>query len=280
MATRVMPILILLVLFGCGSQKTEHKRSKADIYYTHGTSNLMKKNYTEALNLLLKAEAERPTDTKIHNNLGMAYFFKKRSSRAVFHLKRAIELDSKNSDAKNNLASVFLQMGRYQEAKELYTEVSRDLVYHHQYRVYYNLALISLKEGKPMEAISHLEQSVSEKDDYCPAQFKLGELAERQRNYNAALLRFKKASLGTCVSLPAPHYHQALNLIRLKRYRDAQAKLEIIIEKFATSRYSLLATEKLREIKNLGNFEITKESVLRDYENRKKQIKSYNSTSF
>ncbi len=276
----LFPFLFLLVIIGCASESVTNKRSKADIFYAHGTSCLTKKNYTEALSLLLKAEKLRPQDSKIHNNLGMAYFFKKKPSRAEFHLKRSIELEPKNSDAKNNLASMYTRIGRNQEAKKLYKQISKDLVYHHQYRVLYGLALIAIEENDMVSAIDYLNQSIDEKNDYCPAQFKLGEVSERQRNFTEAYKLYKKASLGTCVNQPAPHYQQAIALIKLRRYDEARSKLQEVIEMFSSSHYSQLALNKLNSIKNQGRLELTRGAILRNYEKRKHEIKPFNSMSF
>ncbi|MCY4524401.1 MAG: hypothetical protein OXB84_06655, partial [Halobacteriovoraceae bacterium] len=92
---RFASVIILLVLTGCGSVATKKKslsEQKADLFYSHGTQKLVAKEYTEALDYLIKANAISPWDSRINNNLGMAYFFKKKNNKAMTHLKKALEI--------------------------------------------------------------------------------------------------------------------------------------------------------------------------------------------
>jgi len=240
-------MLLLTVVAACSSGPPEKtlKNKKADLYYSHGTSNLLNKDYTSALDHLLKADALRPNDTKIHNNLGMAYYFKGRIKKAKYHLTKSIKLNEKNSDAKNNLASVYFNSGQYDLAEKEYLKVQNDLVYKHQYRTFYNLALISLKKNRFAEAVERYKKSIKENENFCPSYFQLGELAKKQNRPKLAYDYYLQASRGTCYNNPAPHYFQALMLIKLKRTQDARIKLQEIIERFNTSKYASMASKTL-----------------------------------
>ncbi len=80
--TNLKYFFLTLLLFSCASTNKSHKKStndkKADIYFSHGTSKLISRNYTQALKFLLKAKKLKPNDAKILNNLGMTFFFKKK----------------------------------------------------------------------------------------------------------------------------------------------------------------------------------------------------------
>ena len=91
-------VTLLFFVVGCGGQQVVDKSTeekKADLYYSTGTANLMNGSYTEALDKLIEANQLRPNDTKILNNLGMAYYFKNDVKNALFHIKKAIEVDPK-----------------------------------------------------------------------------------------------------------------------------------------------------------------------------------------
>ncbi|MCY4523804.1 MAG: tetratricopeptide repeat protein, partial [Halobacteriovoraceae bacterium] len=157
--------------------------------------------------------------------------------------------NEKNSDARTNLASLYFRSGKYEDATREYLKVLEDLVYKHQYRVYYGLALISLERKRPLEARKYLQKSIEEKEDYCAAHFKLGELAKEAYHYNEAYKRFKLASQGTCFQEPRPHYEQALTLMQMRDFKKAHAKLKEIIEMFPKSSYSEMATKEIKKIK-------------------------------
>ncbi len=245
--------LASIFLFSCSSTQKNPTEEQAELYYQQGTAKLISKNYTEALDHLIKAHQLNEKNTQICNNLGMAYYFKDNFSRAEFYIKKSLDLDPKNSDARNNLASLYFEKGLYDLSKKEYLKIKNDLVYKNQYRTFYNLAHISLKEYKTSEAINYLNLSLKENLDYCPAHFLLGKIMFDQENYQKAYESFRESSMGTCVNDPEPHYEQARSLIKLYRYDNAIDKLEYVISKFPMSKLSTLATQNLKQIKNKYN---------------------------
>src|SRR5690606_15241113 len=106
-------ILAIWLVTGCSSQSIEKpNEKKADLYYGQGTTDLYAKNYTQALKNLLKADELTPNNSKIQNNLGMAYYFKEQEKLALFHLTRAAEIDPTNTDAKMNIATIYFNSGK------------------------------------------------------------------------------------------------------------------------------------------------------------------------
>ena len=164
-------IFLIFALTSCSNYSVKEKSvrdKKTDLYFAQGTEMLVKKDYSRALEYLLEAQKLSPKDSEIQNNLGMAYFFKKRIEKAKQHLERSIELNPKNSDARNNYASILFREKNYQEAKQQYNAVKNDLIYPHQYRTNYNLALIEEIEGNQAQMIKLLGESVAERDDFAP----------------------------------------------------------------------------------------------------------------
>lgn len=245
--TFISCLLVSFFFFSCAhnSSVPEKKSKKGEILYSHGTAKLMSKEYPEALDLLLRASQELPEDTRVFNNLGMAYYFMKRPSTAIQNLKMALKFDEKNSDARNNLASVLLAQGRLEEAKKEYLKIQEDLVYRHQYRVKYNLALIHIRQGNKNEAVSLLKQASQEEENYCAPKYQLGLLYQQTYNYQEALSWYQKAGDGTCYGEPAPHFQQAEVLSALNDYEKAKLKYEEVKERFPDSPYSAMAQQKL-----------------------------------
>ena len=147
-----------------------------------------------------------------------------------------------------NLGTIYMERNRLKEARDLFTQVSQNLTYMAQFRNYYNFALLALKEGDRKEAFDFLNKSIKEKEDYCQAHFKLGELYTEEYKFKQALTSFQESSKGTCVNEPAPFYQQALALINLNRTEEARLKLNEIIERFPKSRFNSLANQQLRNI--------------------------------
>lgn len=245
-------IIIALIFSACASNKAIHKSpddKKADLHYEHGTKKLVERDYTIALKHFLSAVKLRSDDTKIHNNLGMTYWFKKQPALAVQHLKKSIELDEENSDARNNLASIYFKQGKYDLALLEYRNVAKNLVYPHQYRTYYNIALIFEKKQDQEQMLELLGNSLKENYDYCPSHFKLGRHYYDNKRYEKALDHFHQSSLGTCVQNPAPFFWKAKTLGAQKRYFKAKQEYRSLIKQFPQSGYSRRAMNEITALK-------------------------------
>lgn len=243
-----------LLLTACSSNPELAERTveqkKAEIYYSQGTNDLIKKNYSQALVNLLKAKEFDSKDSLIRNNLGMAYYFREQPELAEKELKAAIDLEKKNSDAKANLGTIYMEKNRLKEARALFDEVALDLTYQNQFRNYYNLSVLALKEGDRALAFEFLFKSIKEKSDYCQAHFKLGELYTEEYKFKQALESFRESTKGTCVSEPAPHFQQALALMNLGHFEEARTKFKTIIEKFPKTKFVAQANHQLKKLSN------------------------------
>lgn len=253
--------LLLLTLFSLSFYSCSHISppakpiaKKAELYYDYGTKYLVDKNYTKALTNLRKAHELDPTNSKINNNLGMAYFFKKDTKSALLHLKKSVELDEKNSDARNNLASIYFYQKKYKQAYDEYEIILKDLEYTQQYRTSYNLALIDFKFGRNTIGLERLKKAIKENPNYCAAHYQLGSYSRKINDYDQALTHFSNATKGVCMNNPAPHYQQAKMLLKLGKHEKALYSLTDLINRFPTSKYSILAKRKLRAI-NINKLE-------------------------
>lgn len=221
---------------------------KAELYYDYGTNALVEKNYTKALTNLRKAVEIIDDDSRFHNNLGMAYYFRGDVKRAIDHLERSISLDESNSDAKNNLASIYFAQNRDRKAEKLYREILKDLEYPKQFRVYYNLGLLAEKHGREDQAIKLFEKATKLNKTYCPAQYQLGVLSSKNHNYHQASIYFQNSYMGSCHDNPDPYYQEALSLFNLGEDAKALLKFKELIEKFPTSKEAILANRKVRTL--------------------------------
>lgn len=253
--------LVALFLTSCSTNKLKDQspeEKKAEVYYGQGTTELVNKNYSQALTYLLKAKELNPKDSKIRNNLGMAYLFRDQQALAEEQLKKSIELDELNTDARMNLGSLYMGKKQTAEARAQFEKVLKDLTYPNQFRNYYNLAVLSLNAGDRRMAFEYLAKSIKEKEDYCVSHFKLGELYAEEYRFKQALDSFKEAGKGTCVSEPGPHYQQALALLNLNRATEAKMKFQEITEKFPASRFGTMAAIQIKKINNTNEEQSTR----------------------
>lgn len=252
---KISRFLLACLFLGCATQQPgefkemDPTKKKAELYYDYGTGALVKGDYTKALINLKKAIEIIEDDSRFHNNLGMAYFFKKETTLAIKHLERSLEIDSKNSDARNNLASVYFYLGKISESKKIYEEILKDLEYTKQFRVYHNLGLIYLQEGRNNKALSLFEKAIKENKSYCPPHYQLGMIYYKAHKYHEAVNRFESASLGSCSGNPSPYYYEALSQSELGEYSKALLKFEELQKKFPESKEAKLAIRQINKIK-------------------------------
>jgi type IV pilus assembly protein PilF len=243
--------LVLMLVSSCASNKSTQSKQAA-LYFGAGTQSLINKSYTEALTNLLKANELDPDNSDIINNLGMAYYFKDQKDLAIRHLQRSLELNNKNSDARTNLASIYLKEGNVPQAEKLYKEVLADLTYDKQARTYYNLGIIELESKKNLEtANTYFQLSLKEDENFCPSYFQTGIINYNRGRFSDALRNFKESSMGTCNDAPAAHYYQALSLMKLKKFTEARLKLDEVDVRFKKSIFAVKARTKLIELNEL-----------------------------
>lgn len=275
----IIPLLTFFLLSSCATHDSVDKTNdekKAEIYYGQGTNELVKKNYTQALINLLHAKELDPNDSQIRNNLGMAYYFREQLELAENELLKALDLDKNNSDARVNLGNIYLEKKKIKDARIQFELVLKDLTFQNQFRNYYNLAVLELEVGDRAKAFEYLFKSVKEKDEYCQAHFKLGELYTEENKFKQALASFQESGKGTCTSEPAPYYQQALSFINLGRFEEARIKLNDLISKFPNNQFSNLATLQLKKISSELKEQSTAKSYRTEVINELKTIESPN----
>lgn len=258
MKNLVILTITVFSLVSCSSTKKQSENDKkANLYYGQGTNLLLSKNYTKALKSLLAANRYKPNDSKTLNNLGMAYYFKKSPTNAKRFLKRAIEVDPKNSDARMNIATIYLKEKQILEAENQYKIVLEDLEYEYQFKTFYNLAAVEAVKGNKLQAKKYLQESIAVNNNYCPAHFKLGKLYFDEGNFKKSKKLFKEASMGLCYKLPEPHYYRALSMIKLNEYYEAQQVLESMTENFPMTKWEATAQSEIVRLKKINALENT-----------------------
>lgn len=282
MSKIIFNLIVLTFLVSCSStSKRTNDEKRAEIYYNHGTNALVEKRYTDALRYLLESDSIYSKSDKTKNNLAMAYFFKNKPELAKKYFLESLKLNPKNSDARNNLASILLNQKNYKKALSHYITVSKDLLYRHQYRTFYNIALIYKAQGKISSAIKYLKKSVEEKRDYCPASFHLAAIFESAGDYPRALKAYSDSSTGTCFKKsPITLFKKAKLLQKMGKVNESISAYNKILENFPKSKYSPMSSVELKklesETKEMSDLERAKLKLLKLREKRNgKEIPAY-----
>lgn len=231
--------LILSILFFTSCKSTEDARNqqKADLHLRLGTANLEKGNFPEALKDLLSAESLDPNNPLVQNNLGLAYYMRDRVDQAEVHIRRAIDLESKFTDAKNNLGRVLIAKKKYSEAKKYLNEVLEDLTYPYPGKAYINLGLAYFEEGSFAEAKDYFLKAVTYDRENCLAQNYFARTLLELKDFKRAITGFDKAE-AFCAkqSFDEPAYYSAVTSYRMGDIYKAKLKFEALVDKNSTYR--------------------------------------------
>jgi protein O-mannosyl-transferase len=111
--------------------------------------------YRTARALWADTVANRPSNPRAHNNLGLLLAEEKRFDEAVTHFEEAVRLFPENPDALSNLGQVYLTVGKLAEAVAVLEPASKMRTASVQVRV--NLAEALARSGRPAEAVAEYD---------------------------------------------------------------------------------------------------------------------------
>jgi type IV pilus assembly protein PilF len=190
----------------------------ASVKMQMGVAELQRGDLPLALKILLEAEGINPRDPYIQNNLGLVYFFRKKFDLSILHFSKALDIDAKFTEARNNMGRVYLEIKDYKKAEKTLEPVVEDLTYSNFVSSYNNMGMAKFNLKKYSEALVFFTKSVESRKEDCFSQLYLGRsLLELKRNKLAAS-RLDLASYYCRQSqIDEAHYYGAIAYYRLGR---------------------------------------------------------------
>lgn len=230
-------IIYSLVVLGCASLGDQDKK-KAELYLRMGASQLEAGNYPNALRDLLKAEQLDSSNPVIQNNLGLVYFFRERLETSEKHLRKAIEMDPKYSEARNNLSRVLIEGGKYPEAEKELQIVLNDLTYPNPEKAHINLGLVKFNQKDYAASRSSFHKVLESNPDDCVSNTYFGRTFFETEDYSRATEALDRA-IGFCQKslYDEPHYYSALSYYRLGEKSKSIVRFEELIKYYPTGKY-------------------------------------------
>jgi tetratricopeptide (TPR) repeat protein len=152
-------------------------------------------------------------------NLGNLYAALKQTEESVKNYQAAIKIDNLFYPAKVNLAMLYNQMGKNDQAEVLLREVATS--HPEMYEVHYSLGLLLAEEKEYTEAANYLEQAAIGMPKRARIHYNLGLLQQHLKNDSAAEASLRKALVLEPGNLD---YLYALADFYLKRRKLQKAK--------------------------------------------------------
>lgn len=249
-----MRVLVILAVFasllaGCSTfQKRDKER--AGLHLQIGTGYLSQGLYPQAMSELLKAEQMDPDNPLILNNLGLAYFVHGKYKMAESKFRAAIKLDSRYSDAKNNLARVLLEQQNSEEALRWLHAVEEDLTYQFPEKTLANLGMAHFNLGQFSRAEEYLARSLAIRRQNClTANYYGRTLYELKRVEQSAQMLDQAVEYCRTSRFEDPLYFSAMSYFSLGDKDKTRARLEELLKDYPKSKYVAKAKGMLELLK-------------------------------
>ncbi len=188
---RLLIVVAALLLTGC---LTPQAMRDADSAKSLGYAYLGEGNAPGAIGQFRKATVSNRWDREAWHGLGLAYFASERHGDAEEALVKAIELsDGDFPQGQLNLGSLYLELGRYEEALPLLSAASEHPEYRQPHKALHNLAWAQFNLGQYPEARKSLSQVLRQFPLFCPAIRNFAAVDEAEGRLPDALTRYRQA---------------------------------------------------------------------------------------
>jgi len=234
---RTLSFFLVILLGTLACNETQQKQKKQAVAYRElAEAYFVERQYTLALQELLKAEKLEPEDALIHNDLGLVYMMKDRMALATKHFKRALAIKPDFSEAVNNLATALLRQEEWDEAISYLSELTENLVYTTPQYAQLNLGWAYFNKEDYVQAEKYYKLCIKHYDDGFPMDITyIKALGGLGRTYIATnKIAEALSSLGKAVkwapTVPDTYFYMGQAYEKAGRLKDAKLAYLKVIE--------------------------------------------------
>jgi type IV pilus assembly protein PilF len=240
--------LLIFIFSGCSTGL--QKKERAELHIKVANGHLTSGNIPAAMSALKSAKELDENNPEIENATGIAFFLRGRHTEAETQFRKAIRIRPNFTEAKNNLARVYIETGKFLKAEQLLKEVSQDMTFSSPERGYLNLALLSFKKNEFSKSMSWLDKALEVAPNFCAAKAQYGLALYQSKQYKKAIDRFDDV-LGDCGhKFDESHFMSAMAYAQLGDLDRARSRFKEVISFypnsiFATKSKSILEDQKV-----------------------------------
>lgn len=235
--------------FGCAAKSVDGEQ-RAGYHLQIGSGHLAKGNYPAALGEFLKANELAPNNPVVHNQLGLAYFLRQRYDLAEKNFREAISLNTKFTEARNNLGRTLIERGQYKSAITELKLAAKDLQYVEPDKVYSNLGLAYFNLSDFNQAEKNFLESLKVRRKNCLALAYYGRSLYELSSFDKAAEALDQA-IESCkvMKFEDPYYFSALSYMKGGQREQAVARLEEGLAAYPQGQYAAKARSMLELLK-------------------------------
>ena len=243
-------LAIHVLLLSCSAMNRAENKESAELHMEIAISHIQKDNLPFALKELIIAEDMDPNNPVIHSNLGLVYFLRERYELSERHYLRAISLKPDYTEAKNNLARVYTEIGQYKKAEPFLKDALKDLTFSDYASVYANYGILEFKRKNYTNAKAYLKKSLETDRENCLTHVYLGRAYLEVKDLGLATDQLEKAiSFCRPAGVDEAHFYGALAFYRNNQRDRAMVRFEELIKLFPHGQHHEKAKQMLALIK-------------------------------
>ena len=241
-------IYLTVCLVACVPYKEAKSDSEtADYHYKMGVTALDEQNPTAALKEFLLAEEADDRDPKIQSSLAYAYWLKQAHDLAEQHYKNAIKFSDNDPEYYQNIAALYLSIGRYDDSILAFQAAAENLLFDRSEQAWTGIGLANFQKQDYPAAERAYRKAMAINSRYYLAPFHLGELYYSQDRPVEALDMFS-ITVDLAPGFPNGHYWQGLVYMKMKDPDEAKQSFMEVVRLAPQSETARLANNYLKMI--------------------------------
>lgn len=246
-------ISLVFVILVTGCAATQKKTEQAALHLQLAVNFIQQENYPIALQELLTSQELDPSNPDTQAYLGFVYFMRERLDLSEKHFKKAVTLNPKFSDAKNNLARVYIETGRLKEAESLLKEILVDYTYTDFPKAYFNYGMLEFNRKNYRASLGFFSKAIQKNRENCLAHVYIGRNYLELKEASIAVEELNKA-INFCQPLQVDdaHYYNAIALFRNNQKDLATVRFQELLKLYPAGKNRENAQKMLDVIKK-GN---------------------------
>ncbi len=239
-------LLLLAVLSACGAPR-QHQ-DDAQVHYILGLSYLREQNFTAALNQFMLAEKKAPRRADIQGALAQAFQLKKAYPDAEKHYLLAVEYSQQDPQYQNNLAALYLDMQRWDDALAYFRKASGNLLFNSPEVAFAGAGFAHFQKGDYLGAVIDYKEAIARDPRYVPAHFRLGEAYYALDKNDLAIEAYRDA-LTLAPDFAPAHYKLALSYMKERETEKAAESFREVLRLAPESEWAKPSRDYLKLLK-------------------------------
>lgn len=230
-------ISTIILINGCALGAKEAKQQqKASLHLQMATSLMANGKLPEALSELTIAEQLAPSSAEIQNAIGLVLQLRGHNEQAEKRFERALKLSPEYTDVRTNLARLYIDLGRYDEALREIERVENDLTYPHPEKALTLKGMTYFKKGDFDRAEPILVRAYQTQRESCLGAYFLGRTYYEKKRLNEASQILDQA-IANCkgARFEEPLFYSSLSHYGLGERMQAKARAEELLNDYPKS---------------------------------------------